>query len=109
MGNGKKGFSKKYILKAGEDSLKRLRTDYIDLYQTHFDDESVPIAETLDAYAQLIKDGKVRWIGASNLTPEGLKESFDVSVDNGLPSYETFQPHYNLYARISLSYQLLVI
>ena len=99
MGSGKKDLSKKYIIKAAEDSLKRLQTDYIDLYQTHWDDPSTPIEETLDAYAQLIKEGKVRHIGASNLTAERLKESLQVAFKNGLPAYETFQPHYNLYER----------
>ena len=99
MGNGKKGLAKKYILTAVEDSLRRLQTDYIDLYQTHFDDAYTPIEETLEAYAQLIKEGKVRHIGASNLTPERLKESLDIAAEKGLPAYETFQPHYNLYER----------
>ncbi|MCR5860999.1 aldo/keto reductase [Flavobacterium sp. J372] len=99
MGGGKKGLSKKYILQAAEDSLKRLQTDYIDLYQTHFDDEDTSIEETLEAYAQLIKEGKVRHIGASNLTAERLKESLQKAFENGLPAYETFQPHYNLYER----------
>jgi len=99
MGGGKKGLSKKYILKAAGDSLKRLQTDYIDLYQTHFDDESTPIEETLEAYAQLKQEGKVLHIGASNLTPERLKESLQVAFEKGLPAYETFQPHYNLYER----------
>lgn len=99
MGKGKKGLKKKYILQAAEDSLKRLQTDYIDLYQTHFDDESTPIEETLEAYRQLIQEGKVRHIGASNLTPERLKESLQVAFETGLPAYETFQPHYNLYER----------
>lgn len=99
MGSGKKDLSKKYILKAAEDSLKRLQTDYIDLYQTHWDDETTPIEETLEAYAQLIKEGKVRHIGASNLSPERLKESLMTAFENGLPAYETFQPHYNLYER----------
>ncbi|MBY8963853.1 aldo/keto reductase [Flavobacterium sp. D11R37] len=99
MGNGKKGLSKKYILQAAEDSLKRLQTDYIDLYQTHFDDEGTPIEETLEAYQQLIKEGKVRHIGASNLSAERLKESLQTAFENGLPAYETFQPHYNLYER----------
>lgn len=99
MGNGKKGLSKKYIIQAAEDSLKRLKTDYIDLYQTHFDDEDTPIAETLEAYARLIKEGKVRYIGASNLTPERLKASLDTAAENNLPAYKTFQPHYNLYER----------
>lgn len=99
MGSGKKDLSKKYILKAAEQSLKRLQTDYIDLYQTHWDDPTTPIEETLDAYAQLIKEGKVRHIGASNLTADRLKESLQVAFANGLPEYETFQPHYNLYER----------
>jgi len=99
MGNGKKGLSKKYILEAAEASLKRLQTDHIDLYQTHFDDESTPIEETLEAYAQLIKEGKVRHIGASNLSPERLKASLEIAAANGLPAYQTFQPEYNLYER----------
>jgi len=99
MGNGKKGLSKKYILQAAEDSLKRLQTDHIDLYQTHFDDENTPIEETLDAYAQLIKEGKVRHIGASNLSADRLKQSLEIAAANGLPLYQTFQPEYNLYER----------
>lgn len=99
MGDGKKGLKKEYILKAVEDSLKRLKTDYLDLYQTHFDDESTPVLETLEAYDQLVKDGKIRWIGTSNMSPERIKESLGTSAEKGLPSYETLQPHYNLYAR----------
>lgn len=99
MGGGKKGLSKKYILNTVEASLKRLQTDHIDLYQSHWDDPETPIEETLDAYAQLIKEGKVRHIGASNLTADRLKESLQIAAENGLPSYETFQPHYNLYER----------
>ena len=99
MGSGKKDLSKKYILKAADDSLKRLKTDYIDLYQTHWDDETTPVEETLEAYAQLIQQGKVRHIGASNLSPERLKESLNIAFETGLPAYETFQPHYNLYER----------
>ena len=99
MGSGKKDLSKKYILKAADDSLKRLKTDYIDLYQTHWDDETTPVEETLEAYAQLIQQGKVCHIGASNLSPERLKESLNIAFETGLPAYETFQPHYNLYER----------
>jgi aryl-alcohol dehydrogenase-like predicted oxidoreductase len=99
LGNGKKGLKKDYILKAAEDSLKRLKIDYIDLYQTHFDDESTPIEETLEAYQQLIKEGKVRHIGASNLSAERLKASLEIAAVNGLPAYQTFQPEYNLYER----------
>ena len=99
MGDGKKGLKKAYILKAVEDSLKRLQTDYLDLYQTHFDDLDTPVLETLEAYDQLIKDGKIRWIGASNMSVERLKESLATSAEHNLPAYETFQPHYNLYER----------
>lgn len=99
MGNGKKGLKKDYILKAVEDSLKRLQTDYLDLYQTHFDDLETPVEETLEAYETLVKQGKIRWIGASNMSTERLKESLAVSAEKSLPSYETFQPHYNLYER----------
>jgi len=99
MGNGKKGLKKEYVLKAVEDSLKRLQTDYLDLYQTHFDDLETPVEETLEAYGILVKQGKIRWIGASNMSVERLKESLVVSAEKGFPSYETFQPHYNLYQR----------
>lgn len=95
----KKGLSKKYIIQAAEDSLKRLQTDYIDLYQSHYDDLNTPIEETLEAYDTLIKAGKVRIIGASNFTPERLEASLKISAKNNLPSYQTFQPEYNLYDR----------
>ncbi|MFP5079691.1 aldo/keto reductase [Pedobacter sp. JCM 36344] len=99
MGPEKKGLSKKYIIQAAEDSLKRLKTDYIDLYQTHFDDLETPVQETLEAYDQLIKEGKVRWIGASNISPERLIESLETSERLGLAKYQTLQPEYNLYNR----------
>jgi len=99
MGPDKKGLSKKYIFQAVEDSLKRLKTDYIDLYQSHYDDPETPIQETLEAYHQLIKEGKVRWIGASNLTPERLTESLEIAKKFNLPKYQTLQPEYNLYQR----------
>ena len=98
MGQGK-NITKKYILTAVEDSLKRLRTDYIDLYQTHFDDDITPVEETLEAYAELIRAGKIRVIGASNLSPARLKASLEASVNHGYPRYESFQPHYNLVER----------
>jgi aryl-alcohol dehydrogenase-like predicted oxidoreductase len=91
--------TKKYILKAAEDSLKRLQTDYIDLYQTHKDDVSVPVEETLEAHQQLIKEGKVRWIGASNFSAGRLKEALEASKKHHLPKYQTLQPLYNLYDR----------
>jgi len=99
MGPQQKGTSKAYITKAVEDSLRRLQTDYIDLYQTHFDEEATPVEETLATYAELIKAGKVRVIGTSNMSPERLTLSLHNSEDYGYPRYETLQPEYNLYDR----------
>ncbi len=99
MGMGRHGLGKENILRAVEDSLRRLRTDHIDLYQSHRDDLDAPIEETLSAYAQLIGEGKVRAIGASNFTAERLGESFAISTDRKLPRYESLQPLYNLYDR----------
>ena len=96
---GESGLSKQYMVKAVERSLQRLNTDYIDLYQSHRDDPDTPIEETLEAYAELIKAGKVRAIGASNFTAERLAESLKVSAAKGLPRYESLQPWYNLYDR----------
>ena len=87
---------KDYILRAAEASLRRLGVETIDLYQTHFDDETTPVEETLEAYAKLIGDGKVRAIGASNLTPARLKASLAAGKAGGLPRYESLQPLYNL-------------
>ena len=106
MGQGKKDLSKKYILKAFEDSLQRLKTDYIDLYQSHFDDEGTPVEETMEVYSQLIKEGKVRAIGASNLSPERLKASLESSKKFGYPAYQTFQPEYNLFERAGFEKKL---
>jgi aryl-alcohol dehydrogenase-like predicted oxidoreductase len=99
MGPGRKGLAKDYILRAAEDSLKRLQTDHIDLYQSHKDDPDTPLEETLEAYSQLIREGKVRAIGASNYTAERLSESLEISARLGLPAYQSLQPHYNLYER----------
>jgi aryl-alcohol dehydrogenase-like predicted oxidoreductase len=99
MGPERKGLSKAYIFRAVEDSLKRLQTDYIDLYQSHVDDAATPLEETLEAYGELIKQGKVRAIGASNFTAERLKAAIDVSVRQGYPQYDCLQPLYNLYER----------
>jgi len=99
MGPGKKGLSKAYITKAVEDSLRRLQTDYIDLYQSHDDDQETPFEETLSAFGDLIKQGKVRAIGASNYGAQRLQESLVVSRKNNLPAYQTLQPLYNLYDR----------
>ena len=99
MGDGKVGLAPAYIRSAVEASLKRLQTDVIDLYQSHDDDASVPLADTLGAYADLIKAGKVRAIGASNFTAPRLEEALSVSRTLGLPRYETLQPLYNLVER----------
>ena len=85
MGPGQKGLSKAYILRAAEESLKRLQTDYIDLYQSHIDDAETPLTETLEAYAQLVKQGKVRAIGASNYPAERLREALQVSKQSRIP------------------------
>ena len=85
MGPGKKGLSKAYIQRAAEDSLQRLQTDYIDLYQSHTDDAETPIEETLGAYAELIAQGKVRAIGASNFTAYRLAAALEISKKTGLP------------------------
>lgn len=106
MGAGKKGLSKGYILTAVEDSLKRLQTDYIDLYQSHVDDAETPQEETLGAYAQLIQQGKVRAIGASNFSAKRLGEALQVSKKKGLPRYESLQPLYNLYDRAEFETEL---
>jgi aryl-alcohol dehydrogenase-like predicted oxidoreductase len=99
MGPDRKGLSKSYILRAAEDSLKRLQTDRIDLYQSHADDPETPLEETLEAFAQLIRQGKVRAIGASNYTADRLAQALDVSARLGYPSYQCLQPLYNLYDR----------
>lgn len=91
--------TKVHILKEVEESLIRLQTDYIDLYQPHYDDVNTPVEETLSAYNQLIKEGKVRFIGASNFSSERLIESLDKSELYNLPQYKTLQPEYNLYDR----------
>ena len=99
MGPERKGLSKAYILRAAEDSLRRLQTDYIDLYQSHADDPETPLEETLEAYAQLIRQGKVRAIGASNYTADRLTLALEASTRSGYPSYQCLQPLYNLYDR----------
>jgi aryl-alcohol dehydrogenase-like predicted oxidoreductase len=99
MAPDKKGLSKAYILRAVEDSLKRLQTDYIDLYQSHRDDNVTPVEETMEAHAQLVKAGKVRVVGASNFNAERLKASLDASAAAGIPRYETLQPLYSLVER----------
>lgn len=91
--------SKKHILKSVDESLLRLQTDHIDLYYTHFDDGKTPVEETLEAYDEIIKAGKVRYIAASNVSPERLKQSIEAAEKNNLPKYVALQPHYNLLER----------
>ena len=99
MGGGRVGLAPAYVRQAVEASLRRLQTDRIDLYQAHDDDASVPLEATLEAFARLIEDGKVRAIGASNFSAARLAEALDTSRRQGLPRYESLQPHYNLYDR----------
>ena len=99
MGEGRKGLSARWIEQAAEDSLRRLQTDVIDLYQSHFPDPATPHEETLGAYDRLIKAGKVRAVGCSNFDAAQLKAALDVSHRQGLPTYETLQPEYNLVER----------
>ena len=106
MGPDRKGLAPAYIRSAVEDSLQRLQTDYIDLYQSHVDDPETPPADTLGAYDALIKAGKVRAIGASNHSAERFKQALAVSAQHKLPRYESMQPNYNLYDRADFETQL---
>lgn len=99
MGPGRHGLAKAYILQAVEDSLRRLQTDRIDLYQSHIDDPEIPFEETLAAYDQLLRQGKIRAIGASNITAARLLQALQVSQRQNLPRYECLQTLYNLYDR----------
>lgn len=106
MWEARKGLSARNIQEAVEDSLKRLRTDYLDVYFAHVDDEEVPLAETLGAFSKLIQAGKVRAIGASNYSADRLREALAVSKDNELPRYEVMQPLYSLYDRAAFEDEL---
>jgi len=99
MPGGKKGLSREYIAQAVEDSLKRLKTDRIDLYQAHAEDPATPIDETLEAFSRLVRDGKVRAIGASNFAAASLDKADQAAKAHGWPRFETLQPEYNLYSR----------
>ena len=100
------GLSPDNIVAAVDDSLRRLRTDVIDLYQAHEDDDSVPLESTLATFARLIAQGKVRAIGASNYSAARFAEALQVSADYQLPRYETLQPEYNLYDRAGYEAEL---
>jgi aryl-alcohol dehydrogenase-like predicted oxidoreductase len=106
MGPGLKGLSRRYIRQAIEASLKRLRTDYVDLYQAHRDDPETPLEETLGAFAELIAEGKVRAIGASNYTASRLAAALETSARLGLPRFESLQPLYNLVERAGFEGEL---
>jgi len=99
MGDGSHGLAPDYIRRSCDESLRRLQTDYIDIYQAHSDDEHTPQEETLGAFADLVKAGKVRALGASNFTAARLASSLAISARLGLPRYESLQPHFNLYER----------
>ncbi|MFB2119681.1 aldo/keto reductase [Parapedobacter sp. 2B3] len=99
MGDGKKGLGARYIPQAVDASLKRLGTDYIDLYQSHYDDPETPVEETMEAFNALIESGKVRHIGASNLPAGRIVQSNRYAAENGLQGYISLQPLYNLYDR----------
>lgn len=98
-GNDRPNLKKEHIIKSVEESLMRLQIDTIDLYQSHHDDLSTAIDETLEAYQQLVQTGKVKWIGASNLSPERIKASLMIAEQHNLPAYISIQPEYNLYDR----------
>lgn len=102
-----KGLSPQWITQAVEDSLRRLQVDCIDLYQAHKDDDATPLEETLECFAHLVKQGKVRAIGASNYGAARLEEALQTSDRLGLPRYESLQPNYNLYDRAEFERELL--
>lgn len=106
MGPDQKGLSRAYIRSAVEASLRRLQTDVIDLYQSHYDDPDTPMEETQETYSQLVQEGKVRVLGASNFSASRLKQALRISEEHGWPRYESLQPEYNLYNRFEYEQQL---
>jgi aryl-alcohol dehydrogenase-like predicted oxidoreductase len=109
MGEGRKGLKPSYIRQAVDASLRRLQTDYIDLYQAHADDPDTPLEDTLKAFDDLVKAGKVRYTGASNYTGARLAEALETSRRNNLTSYVSLQPHYNLVEREKFESDLLPV
>src|SRR5262249_25258649 len=106
MGPGKKGLSRAYILEAVEASLKRLQTDYIDLYLSHWEDPATPYEETLSAHDALVKAGKVRFIGNSKHNVATMRTALAISAKNGWQRFENLQTHYNLYDRAGFEAEL---
>ncbi|MGC1870738.1 MAG: aldo/keto reductase [Acidobacteriaceae bacterium] len=109
MGDGKKGLKAAHIRQSVDDSLRRLQTDYIDIYQAHTDDVETPLEETLGAFDELVKQGKVRYIGASNYSGARLAEALETSRKHGFASYISLQPHYNLVERKNFESDLLPV
>ena len=109
MGEGKSGLGARYIAQAAEDSLRRLKTDYIDLYQTHIDDRDTPLEETLEAFNRLVKAGKVRYIGASNYDGARLAEAMEISRGSSLTGFISLQRKYNLLERQQFETELLPV
>lgn len=101
LGPDRKGLSRRWIMQAVADSLRRLQTDYIDLYLSHWPDPDIPYDETLAAYDTLLSQGKLRAIGASNLDAQQMRDALDVAAGKDLPRYDVLQPEYNLYDRAS--------
>ena len=111
MGGGPEdeGLSRSHILKSVENSLRRLQTDYLDLYQAHWPDEKTPIEDSLRAFDDLLKQGKVRYIGASNYTAWELMQALWSSDRSGLARYDSLQPHYNLVHREEFERELAAV
>jgi aryl-alcohol dehydrogenase-like predicted oxidoreductase len=107
MPGGRKGLKRDYILQAAEDSLRRLKTDRIDLYQAHAEDPETPIDETLEAFSRLERDGKVRAIGASNFSADSLDKAERAAQSGGWRRFEALQPEYNLYSRQKFEQELM--
>jgi aryl-alcohol dehydrogenase-like predicted oxidoreductase len=103
------GLSRAHIMRAAEDSLRRLQTDYIDLYQTHWYDETTPVEETMRALDDLVRAGKVRYIGCSNHPAWRLIDSLWTSERYGLERYVSLQPHYNLVHRQEFEEELALV
>jgi aryl-alcohol dehydrogenase-like predicted oxidoreductase len=103
------GLSKKHLMRAVEDSLRRLQMETIDLYQTHWPDEDTPLEETFRAFEDMVQQGKVRYLGCSNHNPSQLRDALDISATHNLPQYDSFQPHYNLVHRHEFEAELMSI